>query len=203
MNWNPSRNLCVAALTLTTVTGFAVAAWLNRGHLDVRPVEAAAAVAEDASPVAAMVGKPAPDFALEDLNGKKVVLHDLAGKAVLVNFWATWCGPCRIETPWLVALHKKYAAEGFEILGISADDLTPSDPAMLAEQKRKIGRAAHQLGIDYPVLIDGGSLSKPYGGLDSLPASFFVDRKGNVVAAVMGITAEDEIEANIRKALGH
>ena len=66
---------------------------------------------------------PAPNFTLEDLSGKKVALDSYKGKAVLINFWATWCGPCKIETPWLVELRDQYASKGFEVLGISADDL--------------------------------------------------------------------------------
>jgi cytochrome c biogenesis protein CcmG/thiol:disulfide interchange protein DsbE len=146
-------------------------------------------------------GKPAPDFALEDLNGKKVSLASYKGKAVLINFWATWCGPCKIETPWLIELRNQYAAEGFEVLGVSADDIDRDDKARFADEKKEIAHAVDQLHIPYPVLIDGASLDKPYGGLDSLPTSFFVDRNGTVVAAQLGLTSKDDIEGNIKKAL--
>ena len=81
--------------------------------------------------VSPLNGKPAPAFALEDLSGNKVSLASYRGKAVLINFWATWCGPCRIETPWIVELRKKYAAQGFEVLGVDTegDDLKKSDKA--------------------------------------------------------------------------
>jgi thiol-disulfide isomerase/thioredoxin len=91
---------------------------------------------------------------------------------VLINFWATWCAPCKIETPWLIELRNRYAAQGFEVLGISADDLDPDDKQKLSEEKKEIARFAEQMHIPYPVLIDGDSLSTPYDGLDALPVSY-------------------------------
>ncbi len=150
------------------------------------------------------MGKPAPAFALEDLSGKKVSLASYKGKAVLVNFWATWCGPCKVETPWLIELRNKYAGQGFEILGISTegDDLKKDDKAGWAKDKAAIAKFVATEKVPYPILVDGDSLSQAYGGLDAMPTSFFVDRKGTVVAAQMGLTSESDIEANIKKALG-
>ena len=82
-----------------------------------------------------LLGKPAPEFTLEDLSGKKLSLASYKGKAVLINFWATWCGPCKIETPWLIELRNQYAAQGFEVLGISADDIDRDNPAKLSRRK--------------------------------------------------------------------
>src|SRR5580700_3380924 len=142
--------------------------------------------------VSPLKGKMAPAFALEDLSGKKVSLASYRGKAVLINFWATWCGPCKIETPWLVELRNQYASQGFEILGVSTDDLDPDDKKMLAQEKRDIAKFAEQERMPYPVLIDGASISTPYGGLDALPTSYFVDRNGKVVAAQLGLTSKDD-----------
>ena len=138
------------------------------------------------------------------MSGKKVSLESYRGKAVLVNFWATWCGPCKIETPWLVELARQYAAQGFEILGVDTegDDLKKIRPGRLGQRQAEIAKFVEQEKMPYPVLIDGDSISEPYGGLDALPTSFFVDRNGNVVAAQMGLTSESEIENNIRKSLG-
>jgi cytochrome c biogenesis protein CcmG/thiol:disulfide interchange protein DsbE len=150
-------------------------------------------------------GKPAPAFALEDLSGKKVSLANYKGKAVLINFWATWCAPCKIETPWLIELRNKYAGEGFEIIGISTegDDLKKDDKAGWAQDKAAIGKFVEQEHVPYPMLVDGDSISQEYGGLDAMPTSFFVDRKGTVVAAQMGLTSESDIEDNIKKALAN
>jgi cytochrome c biogenesis protein CcmG/thiol:disulfide interchange protein DsbE len=153
--------------------------------------------------VSPLMGKPAPTFALGDLSGKKVTLASYRGKAVLINFWATWCAPCRLETPWLIELRNKYAAQGFEVLGVDTegDDLQKSDTAGWAKDKAAVGKFAAEMKVPYPVLMDGDSISRDYGGLDDLPASFFVDRKGKVVAAQVGLTSESEMEAKIEKAL--
>jgi cytochrome c biogenesis protein CcmG/thiol:disulfide interchange protein DsbE len=153
--------------------------------------------------VSPLSGKPAPAFALEDLTGKKVTLASYRGKALLINFWATWCAPCRLETPWLIELRNKYAAQGFEILGLDTegDDLQKSDTAGWAKDKAAVGKFVAEMKVPYPMVVDGDSISRDYGGLDDLPASFFVDRKGTVVAAQVGLTSESEIEGNIKKAL--
>ena len=145
-------------------------------------------------------GKPAPAFTLTDLNGEKVSLADYKGKAVLLNFWATWCGPCKVEIPWLVKLRDQYKAQGFEVLGIESDNYD-DDPKGLAAYKAGVVKSATGLGINYPVLLGGDSISQPYGGLDGLPNSFYVDRKGVVTAQIVGLADRDEIEANIKKAL--
>ena len=153
--------------------------------------------------VTPLMGKPAPAFTLADLSGKKVTLESYRGKAVLINFWATWCAPCRLETPWLIELRNKYAAEGFEVLGVDTegDDLQKSDTAGWAKNKAAVGNFVAEMKVPYPVVMDGDSISREYGGLDDLPASFFVDRKGTVVAAQVGLTSESDIEGNIKKAL--
>jgi len=145
----------------------------------------------------------APDFTLESLDGKNVRLSDLRGKAVLLNFWATWCGPCKIETPWLVELRNKYGPQGFEILGVDteADDLKPDDQAGWAKARAAVGKFATEEKVSYPMLLNGDSISAAWGGLDDLPASFYVDRHGKVVAATVGLGSESDIESNIRKAL--
>jgi thiol-disulfide isomerase/thioredoxin len=205
------RNTVVLFVVLFILAIFAWAGWANfeyrkqaadqllataaKGEL----VVDAAGVVDYVSP---LTGKSAPPFELEDLTGNKVSLASYKGKAVLVNFWATWCAPCKIETPWLVELRNQYAAQGFEILGVSADDLDRDDPKKLSDEKQAITLSATKLHIQYPVLIDGATLDKAYGGLDDLPMSFYVDRNGTVIAAQVGLTSKEEMETNIKKALG-
>jgi thiol-disulfide isomerase/thioredoxin len=161
------------------------------------------AAGDNAKYVSPLTGKVAPVFELEDLSGKKVSLASYKGKAVLVNFWATWCAPCKIETPWLIELRNQYAAQGFEILGVSTegDGVGKDDKAAWDKDKVAIARSVEQMHMQYPVLIDGDSISEQYGGLDELPMSFFVSRNGTVVAVQMGLTSKADIEANIKKAL--
>jgi thiol-disulfide isomerase/thioredoxin len=120
----------------------------------------------------------------------------------VLDFWATWCAPCKVEIPWLTKLHDQYASQGLVILGISEDDLDQDDKAALLKEKQEIADSATKLGINYPVLFDDKEVSKPYGGIDALPTTFYVDRNGKVVAATIGLVDRDEIEANIKKALG-
>src|SRR5271165_5398247 len=143
-------------------------------------------------------GKPAPTFTLVDLDGKKVSLADYKGKAVLLNFWATWCGPCKLEIPWIVKLRDQYKAQGFEVLGIESDNYD-TDPKAYASYKAGVEKSAKALGVDYPVLLGGDTISEPYGGLDGLPNSFYIDRNGVVATQIVGLADRDEIEANIKK----
>jgi cytochrome c biogenesis protein CcmG/thiol:disulfide interchange protein DsbE len=153
--------------------------------------------------VSPLNGKPAPPFALENLSGSKVSLASYKGKAVMINFWATWCGPCQVETPWIVDLRNKYAAQGFEVLGVDTegDDLQAGDKAGWAKAETSAKKFVTNMKVTYPVLLDGDSISREYGGLDDLPASFFVGRNGKVVIATVGLTSEGDIEGNIKKAL--
>ena len=147
-------------------------------------------------------GKIAPAFTLQDLNGNKVSLSSYKGRPLVVDFWATWCGPCKVEIPWFEKLHDQYRSQGLEIIGISADDLDKDDPAKLFTEKRDIADFASKMHMNYPVLLDGGSLENQYGGLDALPTTFFIDRNGKIVASTIGLAPRDEIEANIKKAIG-
>lgn len=208
------RNTLVITAVLFILAAFAWAGWANweyrkqaaeRLLASTAKAELVPATGDSDNPLQflpALLGKPAPAFTLEDLSGNKVSLASYKGKALVINFWATWCAPCKLETPWLVELRNQYAAQGFEVLGISADDIDRGDPQKLSEEKRAIGRFVEQMHIPYPVLIDADSIGRPYGGLDDLPTSFFVDRDGIVISAQVGLTSKDETERNIKKALG-
>lgn len=145
----------------------------------------------DASEMPHMRGKQAPGFTLVDLNGKKVSLSDYKGRPVLVNFWATWCGPCRAEMPWFEELRKQYAGQGFEVLGLTDDADAGRDA---------IEKAAKKIGVTYPILLtdEKQTVQKAYGGLDVLPVSFYVDRNGVVVEETAGLGSKDEVEAHIK-----
>jgi peroxiredoxin len=161
----------------------------------------APAGADDAPFKNPLADKQAPAFTLKDTSGKKVSLSDYKGKAVVVDFWATWCAPCKIEIPWLEKLRDQYASQGLEVLGISEDDLDQDDQKALLKEKKEITDSAMKLGINYPVLFDEKKVAEPYGGVDALPTTFYVDRNGKVVAATIGLVDREEIEANIKKAL--
>jgi thiol-disulfide isomerase/thioredoxin len=133
----------------------------------------------------------APDFTLESLDGKTMKLSDFRGKAVLLNFWATWCGPCKIEMPWFVELQNQYAAQGFQIVGVAMDDASKED----------IGKFAKDMGVNYPILIGKESVGDQYGGVPALPESFLIGRDGKIVDKIIGLRGKAEIEDAVKKAI--
>ena len=136
-------------------------------------------------------GITAPNFELATLDGQRVKLSDYRGKAVLLNFWATWCGPCKVEMPWFVDLQKKYGNDGLVILGIAMDD----------SETPKIAQVASEMGVNYPVLLGTDKVSEAYGNVELLPTSFYIDREGKIVGKGEGLLGRNEIEQNVQKAL--
>jgi len=137
-------------------------------------------------------GQPAPDFELQSLDGKNMRLSDFHGKAVLLNFWATWCGPCKIEMPWFVELQKEYGPQGFQIVGVAMDDASAEE----------ISKFAHQMGVNYPVLLGKEAVGQSYGGVGVLPTTFFIDRDGKLVAREFGLQSRSVFVDHIKEALG-
>lgn len=139
-----------------------------------------------------VAGKLAPDFQLTSIDGKSVKLSDLRGKAVVLNFWATWCAPCKIEIPWFVDLQKQYGPQGLQIVGVNMDD----NPTMEA-----IGKFAREQNIDYTVLLGTDKVADEYGGVEALPTTFYIGRDGKIVSRAFGLIGHGEIESNIKAAL--
>jgi thiol-disulfide isomerase/thioredoxin len=140
-------------------------------------------------------GSVAPDFTLPVLqgaDGKTLQLSSLKGKAVLVNLWATWCEPCKVELPWLVELQKKYGDQGFVILGVTSQDES-SDETILA--------FARKMKMNYPILRGNEKIDDLYQH-QGLPLSIYIDRSGKVVRRVVGLADEAVAEDATKKALG-
>ena len=135
----------------------------------------------------------APDFSLTDANGATVKLSDYRGKVVLLNFWATWCGPCKIEIPWFEEFEQQYKSKGFEVVGISMDEEGwPIIKPFLAAQK-----------VNYRVLLGNDSISQLYGGVDSLPTTFIIDRDGKFAFSPhVGLAGKNEYLGEIQSLLG-
>ena len=121
----------------------------------------------------------APDFTLKALNDSSYTLSKMEGKVVLINFWATWCGPCRMEIPEFNELHKSYHEKGFEILGISVSD-----------NKKQLKNFAKSFAVDYPLLYgssrDMNNIMKDYGGVYAVPSSFLIGKKGSIIWSYPG-----------------
>jgi len=137
-------------------------------------------------------GKVAPDFTLQTLDGKSVTLSSLRGRGVLLNFWATWCGPCKIEMPWFVELQKEYGPQGLQIVGVAMDDSSPQD----------IQTFVKEMGVNYPILLGKEAVGQAYGGVDVLPTTFFIDRDGKIVSREFGLQSRSLFVDNIKKSLG-
>jgi peroxiredoxin len=135
--------------------------------------------------------KIAPEFELKDAGGKVVHLADYKGKVVVLDFWATWCGPCGIEIPWFVDFERKYKDRGFAVLGVSMDDdgwkaITP----FVAEKK-----------INYRVLLGDDKTGDQYGGVEALPTTFVIDRSGRIASVHVGLANKKDFEDAIEKLL--
>ncbi len=148
---------------------------------------------QDNEPVIRFVRNPdpAPDFKLTSLDGKPLTLAAFQGKVVFLNFWATWCGPCRAEVPDFVALQEKYK-DHLQIIGLDVDD----------DDTAEIQKYVKETGIDYPVAMTPDDLRVQYGGIPALPTSFILDTEGRVVQKHVGYTDPELYETEIRALLG-
>ncbi len=134
---------------------------------------------------------PAPEFALKDSNGKTVRLEDYSGKVVLLDFFATWCGPCKIEIPWFMEMERKNKDRGFAVLGVSMDD----------EGWDIVKPFLAELGVNYRVVIGNDATAQLYGGVDALPTTFLIDRSGKIASVHIGLASKKEFEDGIEQLL--
>jgi peroxiredoxin len=126
--------------------------------------------------------KPAPEFSLKDANGQTVRLADYRGKVVLLDFWATWCGPCKIEIPWFMEFEKEFKNQGFAVLGVSMDE----------DGWSAIKPYVQNMKMNYRVLLGNDAISTAYGGLDSLPTTLLIDREGGIASTHVGVSMGKE-----------
>ena len=132
----------------------------------------------------------APDWTLKDVDGRTIRLADYRGKVVILDFWATWCPPCRKEIPGLIKLQEKYAAGGLAVIGITLDE----DPPLVAAVARK-------LNVNYPVVFGTPLVAAAYGEVAVLPSTFVIDKNGKIVVLHEGLTTAATIEAEIKPLL--
>ena len=133
----------------------------------------------------------APNFKLETIFGNQLKLSDYKGKVVILDFWATWCSPCRRGIPDLIELKKKYAYDGLEVIGVSVDTDTKGDVIPFVKEN----------GLNYPVVFADADVTVRYGGINSIPTSFVIDKNGKIVASYVGLTSISDYEEQIRRLL--
>ena len=139
-----------------------------------------------------MLGKVAPAFTMVDLKGKKVSLADFKGHPVVLNFWATYCGPCKLEMPWFQDLQNKYKGQGLVVLGLDQDD---------GMAVKEVAAASKRVGVTYPILMPDDKVSKSYQLSDYIPETYYVDKSGKIVDQTIGAHSKDELEADVQKAI--
>lgn len=133
----------------------------------------------------------APDFALKNAKGELVTLSSLGGKIVVINFWATWCGPCRAEIPGFLEVYDEYKSKGLEIVGISLD----------SDGWESIKPFVNKYGITYPVVLGDMKTIRNYGGIRAIPTTFIVDRKGNVAVRHVGYMSKSDFLRQVKQLL--
>jgi thiol-disulfide isomerase/thioredoxin len=192
-----------ALLLLVMLAGLALVFWSGYRNLRARRAASqmqqatqATLIPDDSaaeSPVAesTLKGKPAPAFTLADLNGKKVSLSDFQGHPLIINFWGTYCGPCKFEMPWLEEFSHTYASTGLKIIGITYD----SEVGVPT-----ITKDIHQLGVTYPILLSDDKAEKDYlNNIPVLPVSFFIDRTGKIIEITAGAGSRQQLEAVVKE----
>jgi peroxiredoxin len=176
------RNVLVLAVLIAAITAMLLAGkYATRGT-----VKAGMPAAGELN------GQVAPNFELKDTSGKTVRLADLRGKAVLLNFWATWCPPCKVEIPWFIELQKQYGPQGLQVIGVAMDEAGTE----------LVSKYAREAGINYPILLGNDNVGDAYGGIQALPTTFYIGRDGKVVRRVFGLASHKDVERNVRAALG-
>jgi len=135
--------------------------------------------------------RAAPDFALKDLNGNILRLSDLRGRVVVLNFFATWCGPCRREIPELVRLYEKFRDKGLEIIGVLLDQ----------EGEAVLKPFVRQYRITYPIVLGTRKVALDYGGIKEIPTTFFIDRNGRISSYFVGLQPSHVIDESVKKLL--
>jgi thiol-disulfide isomerase/thioredoxin len=186
IKWTLAAVGCLALALLTLNVS-------SETHFD--EVDAATAVAPGAPPAMACAANAKPanmNFTLKDVEGRDVKLASLKGKVVLLDFWATWCGPCKIEIPWFIEFQKKYGPAGLQVIGVSIDDT-----------QAKLKPYVAQMKMNYPVLqgLDHDDVQDAYGPMFGVPVTVVISRDGKMCAKHVGLSSKDAFEAEIKSLL--
>ena len=185
IRWVVATGSCLALALLT----LNASPDLHFGHDD----ESATPAGEAAASACPANAKPANmNFTLKDVDGKDVKFASLKGKVVLLDFWATWCGPCKIEIPWFIEFQNKYGKDGLQVVGVSVDDT-----------QAKLKPYVTNMKMNYPVLqgLDHDDIQDAYGPLFGIPVTVVISRDGRICAKHVGLSSKDGFEREIKSLL--
>jgi len=160
---------------------------MNRAHGLGRFLAAVAAAAAVCAATSCVKKRQIPDFALKDSSGKTVQLSDYHGKVVLLNFWATWCAPCKVEIPWFVEFQRQFKDTDFAVLGVSMDE----------DGWNSVRPYMKDHPFNYPVVIGNDDVGKLFGEIDDLPTTFIIDRDGHIVKKHVGLISKSDYQTEI------
>jgi thiol-disulfide isomerase/thioredoxin len=136
-------------------------------------------------------GMPAPDWELASVDRKTVKFSDFRGKVVILDFWATWCAPCRVEIPHFIELQKQYGDRGLAVIGVSLDEQGPE----------LVKKFVKQFGVNYPIVMGNQKVVEAYGGIVAVPTTFVIDRQGRIVSRHIGYDDKKAFEKEIQSLL--
>jgi thiol-disulfide isomerase/thioredoxin len=184
MDRNSTRMLAVVA-----VAGIAAAFGGCKTAADVKS-------AAQSSSAASSRFQDEPDVTFQLLNGSNLPLASLKGKVVLVNFWATWCDPCREEIPWLISFQQEYASRGFTLVGVAMDDAGQKVVAPFV-QNTEFNVDGTKSTMNYPIVLGNEDIAEKFGGLFGYPSSFLISRDGKIVKRIIGLVSKEELAREI------
>ncbi len=180
----------LVTLSIGLLTALLLSCGQKSNDLEKRPVTPEPAKPTQNPPVSHSALK-APDFALQDAKGQTVHLSDFEGKLIILNFWATWCGPCRTEIPGFVRLYSTYRDKGLVIVGVSVDQ----------NGWQVVKPFINQFKINYPVLMANQQVVMDYGGIQAIPTTFIINQQGEIVERIVGLRPETYFENRIQQLL--
>ena len=147
---------------------------------------------KEIAPAAGEIGSRLPDFSVKDLQGREISSADLRGKVVLIDFWATWCQPCKKEMPGYQTLLDRYGPQGFVVIGFKFDTMQDTEDPL---------RFARKIGVHYPLAVASDDLKLKFGGIEGLPTTMLYDRQGILRAKIIGFEYTDSIEKDLKQIL--
>jgi peroxiredoxin len=189
--YSPARRRVLTGIALGCVAVGGYLLWPAALHYAAQAILKSNGVSKEARQAVVEAGKAPPDFTLKDASGKALRLSDYKGKVVVLNFWATWCGPCKTEIPWFIDFEKEFQARGFTVIGVSMDE----------DGWKVVNPYVAEHKINYPIVLANEEVNESYGGIEALPTTLLVGRDGKVAFLHAGLISREDYEKEIRRLL--